>query len=162
MEMIHSSETSSSLEDITLHFHTPLKLQIQQIPGLDEGIGIAMYWKAGVRSQAEARDFFPQFPDLLWDQPSPISSGYQCGISKEVMQSSRETDHSAPFSAEVKNAGAVPPLLHYVLTTYYLIKLGHNFTYSPFALFERSAECLYVVGLRGLSPLTNYTDEISG
>jgi hypothetical protein len=129
MEMIRSSETSSSLQDITLHFHTLLKLQIQHIPGLDEGIGVATSWKAGVRSQAKARDFSPQIPDHLWDQPSPMPSGYQCAISKEVKQSSPETDHSAPSSAEVKNDGAVPPLPHYVFTTYYLIKLQHNFTF---------------------------------
>jgi hypothetical protein len=49
-------------------------------------------------------------PDQLWGLPSLLFSGYQ-GLCTGVKQPWCETDHSSVSSAEVKNEGAVPPLL---------------------------------------------------
>jgi hypothetical protein len=34
------------------------------------------------------------------------------GFSPEVKRPECESDHSQPFSAEIKNGGTIPPLLH--------------------------------------------------
>jgi hypothetical protein len=72
-----------------------------------------MIWSAGVRFPAEASDFFlphsvqttlgPTQPPIQW---VPLTS------PPGVKQQRRKTDHSPPFSVEVKNGGAIPPLPH--------------------------------------------------
>jgi hypothetical protein len=52
---------------------------------------------------------FPQRADRLWGPPSLISNA--C-VKRGVKQQGREVDHSPLSSAEVKNGGAIPPLLH--------------------------------------------------
>jgi hypothetical protein len=52
-------------------------------------------------------------PDRLWGPPSLISNGYRGGAhSPGVKRQGSEADHSRPSSAEVKNGGAIPSLLH--------------------------------------------------
>jgi hypothetical protein len=56
-------------------------------------------------------------PPIQW-----IAGALPLGIE----QPGRETDHSPPVSAEVKNVGAIPPLPHRA----YLIKRRDNFTFT--------------------------------
>jgi hypothetical protein len=46
----------------------------------------------------------PPCPERLWGPPSLLSNGYGGALSLGVKRPGRETDHSSPSSAEVKNA----------------------------------------------------------
>jgi hypothetical protein len=58
----------------------------------------------------------PQCPYWLWGLPSLLSYGYWGTFPKGVKRPRRELDHSPPFSAEIKNCGAIPPLPHVFMT----------------------------------------------
>jgi hypothetical protein len=55
---------------------------------------------------------FSQRPDRFWGPPSLLFNGYRGALSAWLKLPGREADHSPPSSADVKNDGAVPPLLH--------------------------------------------------
>jgi hypothetical protein len=60
-----------------------------------------------------ARFFYsPQRPDRLWGPTTLLSNGYREIFPRGVKRQERETDHSLPSCAEVKNGGAVSPLPH--------------------------------------------------
>jgi hypothetical protein len=62
-------------------------------------------------------------------------------ISPGVMWRGHEADHSPPSTAEVKNGGAIPSLLHMSLChSAYLIKYRDNFTFTLLV----NAECIKV------------------
>jgi hypothetical protein len=54
----------------------------------------------------------PQRPEKFWGPSSLISNGYRWVVFARVKRSERESDHSPPSSAEVKNSGAIPIRLH--------------------------------------------------
>jgi hypothetical protein len=56
----------------------------------------------------------PQRPDRLWrwGGTSLISNGFRGPFRGGVKRLGRKADHAPPTSAEVKNGGAVPPVLH--------------------------------------------------
>jgi hypothetical protein len=65
-------------------------------------------WTAGVLFSAEARDF--SLPALGSTQPS--IQGVSGALLSGVRRPGREADLLPPLSAEVKNGGAIPPLLY--------------------------------------------------
>jgi hypothetical protein len=54
----------------------------------------------------------PKCSDRLWAPLSLLSIGYQGLFPPWVKQPGRQDDHSSPFTAEVKNGGAIPTLPH--------------------------------------------------
>jgi hypothetical protein len=70
-------------------------------------------WMDRVRFLVGARDFSTPVsrPALGHIQP-PIQWVREGSLSLEVKQPGRETDHSLPSSATVKNGGAISPLTH--------------------------------------------------
>jgi hypothetical protein len=53
----------------------------------------------------------PQRLYRFWCRPSLLSNGYR-GFSPGVKRPRRKADRLPPSSAEVRNSGAIPPLLH--------------------------------------------------
>jgi hypothetical protein len=73
---------------------------------MDISIGIAAGYGLDGRGSIPGRGK----TDWLWDPASyPVGTG---GSFPEFKAAGRETDHSPPSSAEVKNTGAVDPLPH--------------------------------------------------
>jgi hypothetical protein len=71
----------------------------------------------------------PPCPDWLWGPSSPLSKGMEGGaLSPEVKRSGRESDHSPPSSAEVKNAWSYTSTPQYAFMAYYLVKNRDNLT----------------------------------
>jgi hypothetical protein len=66
-------------------------------PGLD-----SRQWKVFLFSTASTPALGPTQPPIQW-VPGVLSPG--------IKRQEREADHSPPSSAEVKNGGAIPPLL---------------------------------------------------
>jgi hypothetical protein len=97
----------------SFHSFNNLILAITQCPGVRIAQSVqrrATGCTAGVRIQAE--DSFlisPQCPGQLWAHIVSYPMGV-LGDFSGVKQLGHETDHSPPYSAEVKNNGAIPPL----------------------------------------------------
>jgi hypothetical protein len=53
-------------------------------------------------------------------------------IPQEVEMHGREADYSSPFSAEVKNGKAIPPLITCPrgILLHYIIKYRHNYNFT--------------------------------
>jgi hypothetical protein len=89
------------------------RLKQEEIKSRDSSVGIATGYgldawgsilgknKGFVFSIASIPALRPTYPCIQW-VPGPISP--------RVKRPKRETDKSSPFSAEVKNGGAIPPL----------------------------------------------------
>jgi hypothetical protein len=80
----------------------------------DRAVGIATGWTAGVRFPTGTKIFLfsiasrlanlrPTQPPIQWVPGAHCREG-------GVKRPRREADHSAPSSAKVQNAGAIPPL----------------------------------------------------
>jgi hypothetical protein len=69
-----------------------------------------MRWTAGVRFPAEERDVSHR-PDRLCGPPNLLPNAYRGLFPVRVKRSVRESDHSSPSSADVKNDGSMPPLI---------------------------------------------------
>jgi hypothetical protein len=73
----------------------------------DKIFDIEAGYRLGKRGSTTGKDkgffFSPQRPDRLWSPPSLFSWG--------VKRPCRECDHSLPSSTEMKNVGAIAPLL---------------------------------------------------
>jgi hypothetical protein len=64
----------------------------------------------GVRSLAGVRDFSLLHSVQTGSGAQPASYAVGTGaLSPEVKQSESECDHPRPYSAEIKNSGAIPP-----------------------------------------------------
>jgi hypothetical protein len=75
-----------------------------------------LYWSEGMGSFPGMKKKFFSFPerlDRLWVPPRLQFqfNGYG-GSFPGVNHPGYEADHSPPSSAEIKNGGAIPPLLH--------------------------------------------------
>jgi hypothetical protein len=64
----------------------------------------------------------PTQPPIQWVQGA---------LSPKVERPGRETNHSSPSSAEVKNAWSYTSTLQYVFMEWCLVKHRHNFTFYP-------------------------------
>jgi hypothetical protein len=62
--------------------------------------------------------------------PSLLSSGYCGALSLEVKLPGRETDHSPPSSAGVKNSWSYTSTRQYVFMAWCLVKNRDNFTFT--------------------------------
>jgi hypothetical protein len=72
-----------------------------------------MGWTVGVQFVAFGTVFLfstVSRPNLV--PSSPLSNGYRGALSPEVKWPECDLDCSSPVSAEVKNSGAIPPLLY--------------------------------------------------
>jgi hypothetical protein len=85
-------------------------------------VSIEMGWTPGVRFLGGARDFSLLHSVQTGSRAHPVSYPVGTGaLSSEVNRPGRETHHSPPSGAEVKNGGAIPPLpirLHGVVLNY--------------------------------------------
>jgi hypothetical protein len=57
----------------------------------------------------------PYLPDRLWGAPNLLSNGHRAALFQGVKRQGRETDHSAPISAEVKKTWIYTFTLPYVI-----------------------------------------------
>jgi hypothetical protein len=82
----------------------------------DSSFGIATGYELEGRSTILGRGkrFFsnPQRTDQLWVPPSLPSIGYRGALSLALKRPMREADHSPPYSADINNVEAIPPLPH--------------------------------------------------
>jgi hypothetical protein len=70
-------------------------------------------WTAGVQFPIGARNFFYSTASRPALGPTQTSIQWVPGILSSALKlPGREKDHSPPFSAEVKNGGAIHPLSH--------------------------------------------------
>jgi hypothetical protein len=81
------------------------------------GLGIFLFTTASRTAQR------PTQPPIQW-VPGPLSL--------EVKRSGRESDHSPPSSAEVKNAWSYTSTSQYVFMAWCLVKHSDNFTFTEF------------------------------
>jgi hypothetical protein len=70
---------------------------------LVSGTGIAQYGEGLLAGRADVR---PIQPPIQWMSRA---------LSLSVKRLEPELDHISPSSAEVKNGGAIPPILHYII-----------------------------------------------
>jgi hypothetical protein len=83
-----------------------------------------MSWTTGVQSPAG-----PTMGFFLFSTASrPVLEPTQPPI-QWIPWLGREADHSAPFSAEVKNAWSYSPTPQYFFMAWYLVKHGDNFSF---------------------------------
>jgi hypothetical protein len=79
------------------------------IKGLDSSGGIAKGWLTRAQFLTGAKQFLFSIASRLALGPtSLLSGGYWETFSFGIKQQGHEADHSPPFSAEVKNNGAIP------------------------------------------------------
>jgi hypothetical protein len=72
--------------------------------------GLMLDGRGSIPSTGKAFFSIPQRPDRFWNQLSLLFNGYRGTLSLGVKRPVRETDHSPPTNAVVKNGGAIPPL----------------------------------------------------
>jgi hypothetical protein len=107
-------------EDDVFDLHSPAIGAISRKYRVNERAGIAqsvqlltMGWTAGVRFPSGVRDFSILYSVQIGSGVHPASYPiFTRGSSPEVNLPGREADHSPPASDEVKNGGAILPLLN--------------------------------------------------
>jgi hypothetical protein len=68
--------------------------------------------RGSIPSKGKAFFSTPQRPDRFWGPLNLLFNGYRGTLSPGVKRPERETDHSPPTNAEVKNGGDIHPLPH--------------------------------------------------
>jgi hypothetical protein len=100
---------------------------------LDGSVGIVTGWTSGARFTPGAEIFSSaQCRDRLWGPNKPPIKWVLAILTSEVKRPGRQSDHSPPFNAEVKNGGNIPPLLP---IRGVVINSSRAGTISPFYLY---------------------------
>jgi hypothetical protein len=96
----------------------------------DRSVGIATAYEVYCRGSIPGRSMrFFSSPPLL-DQASNTMG---TGLSPAVKRPGREAEHSPPFSDEVRNGGAIPPLPH--TSSWRCATLIFVFTYATVGVY---------------------------